>query len=59
LQALRAELEGTEDKKKVISLVSDQVGGWTQRVSLKLNGQLQEMGELGIKTKNKSLAEVF
>jgi len=48
IQALRAELEQINEKKKVIQLVSDQVGGWTNRVATKMNQQLQETGELNI-----------
>lgn len=40
IEYLEKELETLNDRKKKIHLVSDQVGGWANRVVSKLNNQL-------------------
>ena len=58
LDELNEMMEGIKERKKKIQLISDQVGGWTQRVATKMSEQLSETG-IPIKTEDKSFVEIY
>lgn len=57
IEFLEKELETINDRKKKIHLVSDQVGGWSNRVVSKLNSQL--LGTDNPVSKKQTLISLF
>ena len=51
-------MEGIKERKKKIQLISDQVGGWTQRVATKMSEQLSDTG-IPLNTDNKTFIEIY
>lgn len=58
LEELGAEMDSIKSRKKKMQLVSDQVGGWTERVASKMSEQLSETGE-PIRTEGKTFVEIY
>merc|ERR1712048_1347791 len=58
LEELGAEMDSIKSRKKKIQLISDQVGGWTARVAIKMSEQLTETGE-PIRTEGKTFVEIY
>ena len=58
LEELGAEMDSINHRKKKIQLISDQVGGWTSRVAIKMSEQLTETGE-PIRTDGKTFVEIY
>ena len=58
LDELNEMMESIKERKKKIQLISDQVGGWTQRVATKMSEQISETG-IPLKTENKSFIEIY
>lgn len=59
LEQLQAELESTNERKRNIQQVSDQLGGWIYRSAVKLNAQTELTHESEITVEGKLMSELF
>ena len=58
IETLAEELALINSRTKKITLINDQVGGWTKRVSAKLTEQLSD-SSIPIKQENRTFVEIY